>query len=118
MVDDEPNILQTLKRRLRREPFQIVSAGSGAEGLKLIAGTPDVAVIISEQRMPEMNGSEFLARSRELAPDTIRILLTGYLHKLEKDGVTELQRIEQIMQYEELMEQRKQNINLLAAQKD
>ncbi len=78
MVDDEPNILQALKRCFRREQFQILCAGSGAEGLKLIAGTPHVAVIISDQRMPEMNGSEFLARSRELAPDAIRILLTGY----------------------------------------
>ncbi len=78
VVDDEPNILQALKRCFRREPFQIVSAGSGAEGLKLIEGIPDIAVIISDQRMPEMNGSEFLARSRERAPDAIRILLTGY----------------------------------------
>ena len=78
VVDDELNALQALKRCFRREPFQIVCAGSGGEGLKLITQTPDVAVIISDQRMPEMNGSEFLARSRELAPDAIRILLTGY----------------------------------------
>ena len=78
VVDDEPNILQALKRCFRHEPFQIVCAGSGSEGLKLIAGIPHVAVIISDQRMPEMNGSEFLTRSRELAPDAVRVLLTGY----------------------------------------
>ncbi|MEI6827479.1 MAG: response regulator [Desulfuromonadales bacterium] len=78
VVDDEQNILQSLKRCFHREPFQVVCAGSGAEGLKLIGETPHVAVIISDQRMPEMNGSEFLARSRELVPDAIRILLTGY----------------------------------------
>ncbi|HIJ86295.1 MAG TPA: response regulator [Desulfuromonadales bacterium] len=78
MVDDEQNILQSLKRCFRREQYTVVCAGSGAEGLKLIAATADIAVIISDQRMPEMNGSEFLTRSRELAPDAIRMLLTGY----------------------------------------
>ena len=78
VVDDEQNILQSLKRCFRREPFRLLCAGSGDEGLKLIAETPHVAVIISDQRMPGMNGSEFLTRSRELAPDAIRILLTGY----------------------------------------
>ena len=78
MVDDEQNILQSLKRCFRREQYTVVFAGSGAEGLKLVAATPNIAVIVSDQRMPEMNGSEFLTRSRELAPDAIRMLLTGY----------------------------------------
>jgi len=78
VVDDEPNVLQALKRCFRHEPFKILCAGSGADGLELIAETPDIAAIISDQRMPEMNGSEFLARSRELAPNAIRVLLTGY----------------------------------------
>jgi diguanylate cyclase (GGDEF)-like protein len=78
VVDDEQNILQSLKRCFRREPFRVLCAGSGAEGLKLVAATPNIAVILSDQRMPEMNGSEFLTRSRELAPDAIRVLLTGY----------------------------------------
>ena len=78
VVDDEQNILEALRRCFRREPFRVLCAGSGAEGLKLIAETTHIAVIISDQRMPEMNGSEFLTRSRELAPDAIRMLLTGY----------------------------------------
>ena len=78
MVDDELNILQTLKRCFSREKYRIICASSGAEGLKLVADTADVAVIISDQRMPGMNGSEFLTRSREFAPDAIRMLLTGY----------------------------------------
>ena len=78
MVDDEQNILQSLKRCFRREPFQIACAGSGVEGLKLIAETPHVAVIISDQKMPEMTGAELLTRSRALAPDAIRVLLTGF----------------------------------------
>ena len=78
MVDDEQNILQALKRCFRRELYTVVCAGSGAEGLKLVSATPNIAVIVSDQRMPEMNGSEFLTRSREIAPDAIRMLLTGY----------------------------------------
>ena len=94
VVDDEPNILHSLKRCFRREPFRLLYAGSGAEGLKLLAETPHVAVILSDQRMPEMNGSEFLALSRELAPDAIRILLTGYsdmestISAINKGGAT------------------------------
>ena len=78
MVDDELNILQTLKRCFSREKFRIICANSGAEGLKLVAETANVAVIVSDQRMPGMNGSEFLTRSREFAPDAIRMLLTGF----------------------------------------
>lgn len=78
IVDDEPNILNSLQRIFRSEPYKSLFASSGAEGLKLVKETPLVAVIISDQRMPEMNGSEFLARSREYAPDAIRMLLTGY----------------------------------------
>jgi putative nucleotidyltransferase with HDIG domain len=78
MVDDEQNSLLSLKRSFRHEPYSFLCVGSGAEGLELLAVTPLVAVIISDQRMPDMNGSEFLSRSREGAPDAIRMLLTGY----------------------------------------
>lgn len=78
VVDDELNVLQSLRRIFRREPYQLICAGSGAEGLKLLKELANVAVIISDQRMPEMSGSEFLAQSRQIAPDAIRILLTGY----------------------------------------
>ena len=78
VVDDEQNILHSLKRVFRREPYNFVCAGSGMEGLKLLEESSNVAVIISDQRMPEMPGSEFLAKSRELTPDAVRMLLTGY----------------------------------------
>ena len=78
VVDDEQNVLKSLQRLFRREEYRFICAGSGAEGLKLMTETAHVAVIISDQRMPEMNGSEFLARSREYAPDAVRMLLTGY----------------------------------------
>jgi EAL domain-containing protein (putative c-di-GMP-specific phosphodiesterase class I)/CheY-like chemotaxis protein len=77
LVDDETNILSALKRLLRRDGYEILAAGSAKEGFELLA-THEVQVILSDQRMPEMNGTEFLARVRELYPDTIRIVLSGY----------------------------------------
>jgi diguanylate cyclase (GGDEF)-like protein/PAS domain S-box-containing protein len=77
LVDDESHILSTLKRLLRREGYQILTATSAAEGMELLA-THEVAVVMSDQRMPYMTGSEFLAKVREMYPDTIRIILSGY----------------------------------------
>ena len=77
LVDDEPNILQSLKRRLRRGGYQILTAESGQEGLKLLE-QHKVQVIVSDARMPGMGGIEFLDRARERWPDCIRIMLSGY----------------------------------------
>jgi CheY-like chemotaxis protein len=74
-VDDEPQVLDGLVLHLRSE-FQVVTATSGADGIaELEKGT--FAVIISDMRMPRMDGAAFLRRAREIAPDTTRILLTG-----------------------------------------
>jgi EAL domain-containing protein (putative c-di-GMP-specific phosphodiesterase class I)/CheY-like chemotaxis protein len=77
LVDDEPNILSALKRLLRSDQYQIYSAGDGPQGLAVLAEHP-VDVIVSDQRMPGMLGADFLRKARELAPDTIRIMLSGY----------------------------------------
>ena len=77
LVDDEESILSALKRLLRREGYRILSAGSGAEGLELLAKN-DVDVIVSDQRMPNMTGEEFLRLAKELYPDTVRMVLSGY----------------------------------------
>lgn len=84
-VDDEVNILQTLKRLLRKENYQLITASSGVEGLEIMSKN-DVHLVISDQRMPEMNGTEFLAAIKERYPDVIRIILTGYT---EVDTITE-----------------------------
>lgn len=76
-VDDEPNILSSLRRLLRANGYQVLTADSGAAGLKVLAGET-VDVIISDMRMPEMNGAQFLASARASWPDTMRLLLTGY----------------------------------------
>lgn len=78
IVDDDLRILHSLKRLFRHEPFAVESADSGGKALELLEHLSDVAVIISDQRLPVMGGSEFLQLSRNLAPDAIRILLTGY----------------------------------------
>jgi CheY-like chemotaxis protein len=77
-VDDEPNILHSLQRLFRKTPHRILIAQSGSEALALIEGGESPSVIVSDQRMPEMNGAEFLSKSRDLLPDASRIILTGY----------------------------------------
>jgi response regulator RpfG family c-di-GMP phosphodiesterase len=84
-VDDEPNILNALKRLLRKEDYQIMTANSGAEGLALLEKN-NVHLVISDHRMPEMSGTEFLKVVKEKYPDIIRITLTGYT---EVDAITE-----------------------------
>ena len=75
-VDDEPNVLDGLARQLRRQ-FAITTATSGRAGLELIATADPFAVVVSDMRMPGMDGAAFLRRVREVAPDTTRVLLTG-----------------------------------------
>lgn len=76
-VDDEKNILNSLKRLLRKEDYHILTASSGQEALKILNGN-EVHIVITDQRMPAMSGTEFLARVKEDFPDAIRIILTGY----------------------------------------
>lgn len=77
IVDDEAGILSAMRRLLRRDGYEIFTVGSAREGFEVLA-RHDVQVILSDQRMPEMNGTEFLSRARDLYPDTIRIVLSGY----------------------------------------
>lgn len=77
LVDDEENILSSLTRLFRREGYKIFRASSGKEGLELLKEN-SVGVIVSDQRMPEMTGVEFLSKVKLTHPDTIRIVLSGY----------------------------------------
>ena len=79
LVDDEISITRSLKRIFRKEAYKIFTASSGKEGLELLntLETP-VSLIISDQRMPEMNGAQFLEKARKIFPDAGRYLLTGY----------------------------------------
>lgn len=76
-VDDETNILSSLKRLFRPLGYRIFTAESGLQGLEIMA-RESVDLVVSDMRMPEMNGAQFLEKVREKWPDTVRILLTGY----------------------------------------
>lgn len=77
LVDDEINILNALKRQLRGEGYRILTAASAQEGFEHLANHA-VGVIVSDQRMAEMSGSEFLRRVKQLYPQVMRIVLSGY----------------------------------------
>jgi response regulator RpfG family c-di-GMP phosphodiesterase len=76
-VDDEPSVLEGYKRLLHRE-FVADTAVGGEQGLAAIRNHGPYSVVISDMRMPGMNGAQFLAQVRQNAPDTVRMLLTGY----------------------------------------
>jgi response regulator RpfG family c-di-GMP phosphodiesterase len=76
-VDDEPNILSALQRLFRPLGYRIFTANGGAPGLELLA-REKVDLIISDMRMPEMDGAVFLTQAAQRWPQTLRILLTGY----------------------------------------
>ena len=76
IVDDEKNLLAGLERQLRGT-FNIVTAESGQNGLRALQENGPFAVIVSDMRMPGMNGIQFLMKAAELYPDTVRMMLTG-----------------------------------------
>lgn len=76
-VDDEPNILSALRRTLTSFGYKVIAASSGQEGLKLLQNEP-VQLVISDMRMPGMDGVSFLEYVSVRWPDTVRVLLTGY----------------------------------------
>lgn len=77
VVDDEPDNLDLLYRTFRRD-FNVLRAESGQQALEVLSEYGEVAVIISDQRMPEMKGTEFLSKTVPKFPDTVRIILTGF----------------------------------------
>jgi FixJ family two-component response regulator len=77
LVDDEPAVLEAFQLTQRRH-YDARVARSGHAGLKLLRGEPGISVVISDMRMPEMDGASFLRAVREEAPDVVRLLLTGH----------------------------------------
>lgn len=77
LLDDEDNVLRALVRLLRRDGYRLLTASSVSEAFDLLARN-DVQVIVSDQRMPDMSGTEFLGRVRDMYPDTVRLALSGY----------------------------------------
>lgn len=77
LVDDEENVLSSLGRLFRRDGYRVLSASNVNDALALL-GNNEVHVILSDQRMPEMSGTDFLAKVKMLYPDTIRMVLSGH----------------------------------------
>lgn len=77
LVDDEENILSALTRTLRRDGYHIFTATAASEAFDLLA-RQDIRVIVSDQRMPGMSGTEFLSQVKEMYPGTVRMVLSGY----------------------------------------
>ena len=76
-VDDDSNVLDAYKRQLRKQ-FHIETAPGGEQGLAAVTNNGPYAVIISDLRMPGMDGIRFLSRVKEMVPDSVRMILTGY----------------------------------------
>jgi DNA-binding NtrC family response regulator len=76
VVDDEPNNLRVLERLFRHD-YEVITAESGEEALRLL-GEHDAALVITDQRMPNMTGVELVKRTAEIRPQMVRIILTGY----------------------------------------
>ncbi len=77
LVDDEPNVLNALTRVLRKESYRILTADSAEQAAGLLHDS-DVDLIVSDEEMPGMSGTEFLGRVAEQYPETVRIVLTGH----------------------------------------
>ena len=77
LVDDEPSILSALRRLFRPQGYRILTAEGGAAAMQL-AENDEIDLVISDMRMPGMDGAQFLARIRQSHPRAVRILLTGY----------------------------------------
>jgi DNA-binding NtrC family response regulator len=94
IVDDEPDNLRALER-LFRECYEVLTAGSGVEALELLR-QHDVALLITDQRMPEMTGIELVKKTVALRPRMVRMILTGYT---DVDALVEIINCGQVYRY-------------------
>ncbi|MBC8044026.1 MAG: response regulator [Rhizobacter sp.] len=94
-VDDEPMILLSLKQTFDTT-YKVHTAISGAEAIEFVKATPEIAIVVSDQRMPGMKGIEVLKAIRHLAPHTVRMLLTGYA---DAEAVFESVNVGEIFRY-------------------
>lgn len=78
VVDDEPEFLELMKTLLSDDGFEVVTAVNGKDALNRLNDEKPISLIIADYRMPEMDGTEFLVRAKEISPDTPRIMVTAY----------------------------------------
>ena len=90
VVDDEPNNLDLLYRTFRRQ-FKVFRAENASLAMEILEAEGEMAIIISDQSMPDMTGIQFLRKTKDSFPDTVRILLSGYAEEQINSGVDEIQ---------------------------
>ena len=86
IVDDETRILSALRRTLRREGYEILTAESVSEGLRIL-GSREVDLVLTDQKMPGMSGLEFLAQVADRYPSVARLLITGWPEEIPRDQI-------------------------------
>ena len=89
IVDDEAHILSALQRTLRREGYEILTAETGEEALRILAERP-VDAILSDHKMPGMQGDKLLAEAARRRPDALRMVITGWTHEIPRADLEEL----------------------------
>ncbi|MBI5324321.1 MAG: response regulator [Ignavibacteriae bacterium] len=77
MIDDEPDVLDAYKRNLK-DYFEVYTAASGTEAMTVLKSSGEFAIIISDYKMPGMNGIALLTVLKKICPDSIRVLITGH----------------------------------------
>ncbi len=95
LVDDEPHILEALSQ-LFDTLYDVHTVTSGAEAIEYVRKTPDVAIVVSDQRMPQMKGIDVLKTIKTISPDTVRILLTGYA---DADAILDSVNVGEVFRY-------------------
>ena len=89
IVDDEARILSALRRALRREGYEIFTAETVAEALRILDEHP-VDAILTDQKMPGMNGAQFLVEAARRRPDAVRMIITGWTEEIPRERLEEL----------------------------
>ncbi len=89
VVDDEVRILSALRRSLRREGYEILTAETVEEALRVL-DERSVALILSDQKMPGMSGVQFLAEAARRRPEAVRMLITGWTEEIPREQLEEL----------------------------
>jgi response regulator RpfG family c-di-GMP phosphodiesterase len=86
LVDDEARILSAMRRSLRREGYEILTAESAAEGLRILSSRK-VDLVLTDQKMPGKSGLEFLAEVADRYPEVARLLITGWPEEIPRDQI-------------------------------